>query len=96
MTQVQRSRSAIFNLFWKPSPWKPTNAKWSMVNLVQTSRLQNKTEVLRMTTLRQRWGRNNMESSPCLSEAAITDQINQIKTELNFDYKEYNWIPDED
>ena len=29
------------------NPWKPRNAKWSMVNLATTSRLQNKTEDLR-------------------------------------------------
>ena len=49
-----------------------------------------------MTTLKQRWGLDNLKLSPCLNDVAITDQIDQIKTELNLDYKEYDWIPDED
>ena len=77
-------------------PWEPKNAKWSLVNLVQTSRLQTKTEDLRRVVLRQRWGLDILESSPCLSESAIIHQISQIKTESNLDYKEYDWIPHED
>ena len=99
-TNPARSKRELgFQGIWPPekaSPWKPNNAKWSLVNLVQTSRLEDKTEDLRITTLKQRWGLDNLKSSPCLNDVAITEQIDQIKTKLNLDYKEYDWIPDED
>ena len=52
----------------KSTLWVPSNMKWTMVNLVQTSRLQNKTEDLQKIILQWRWTQEILTTSPCLGK----------------------------
>ena len=63
--------------------------KWTMVNLVQTSRLQNKTEDLQKIILQWRWTQEILTTSPCLGKTGVSSVINDVK-------KEYDHISDED
>ena len=75
---------------------KPKNAKWGMVNLAQTSRLQKKTDLLRTEVLKRRWSFEVLKEEPCFDERRAELVINQIQEELHLEYKEYLQISDED
>ena len=75
---------------------KPKNAKWGMVNLAQTSRLQNKTDLLRTEVLKRRWSYGVLKEEPCFDKRRAELVINQIQEELHLEYKEYQQISDED
>ena len=70
--------------------------KWAMVNLIQKSRLQNKTEDLQKIILQRRWTQEILTTSPCLAKTGVSSVINDVKKELNLEYKEYDHISDED
>ena len=73
----------------KSTLWVPSNMKWTMVNLVQTSRLQNKTEDLQKIILQWRWTQEILTTSPCLGKTGVSSVINDVK-------EEYDHISDED
>ena len=73
----------------KSTLWVPSNMKWAMVNLVQKSRLQNKTEDLQKIILQRRWTQEILTTSPCLAKTGVSSVINDVK-------KEYDHISDED
>ena len=73
----------------KSTLWVPSNMKWTMVNLVQTSRLQNKTEDLQKIILQRRWTQEILTTSPCLGKTGVSSVINDVK-------EEYDHISDED
>ena len=73
----------------KSTLWVPSNMKWAMVNLVQKSRLQNKTEDLQKIILQRRWTQEILTTSPCLGKTGVSSVINDVK-------KEYDHISDED
>ena len=73
----------------KSTFWVPSNMKWAMVNLVQKSRLQNKTEDLQKIILQRRWTQEILTTSPCLAKTGVSSVINDVK-------KEYDHISDED
>ena len=80
----------------KSTLWVPSNMKWAMVNLIQKSRLQNKTEDLQKIILQRRWTQEILTTSPCLGKTGVSSVINDVKKELNLEYKEYDHISDED
>ena len=80
----------------KSTLWVPSKMKWAIVNLVQTSRLQNKTEDLQKIILQRRWTQEILTTSPCLGKTGVSSVINDVKKELNLEYKEYDHISDED
>ena len=96
-TNPARRKRLALPTYWNQSTHlKPKNAKWVMVNLARTCRLQNKTEELRLATLKRRWSLDILESSPCLNEVKITFVIEKISMDLNLTYKNYSVISDED
>ena len=80
----------------KNSSSRPKNAKWRMVSLAQTSRLQNKTDLLRTDVLKRRWSYEVLKEEPCFDERKAEFVINHIQEELQLEYKEYPQISDED
>ena len=75
---------------------KPQNVKWAMVNLAQTSRVQNKTDQLRNEVLKQRWSSEILATEPCLDDRKAKFVINHTREELTLDYKKYEEISEED
>ena len=84
------------DLFSGNDDWKPKNTKWGMVNLAQTSRLQNKTDLLRNEVLNQRWSVEILKEKPCLDDKKAEFVINQTMERMNMDYKKHPDISDED
>ena len=76
--------------------WEPKNAKWGMVNLAQTSRLQNQTDLLRSEVLNQRWSIEILEEGSCLGDKKAEFVINQTMERMKMDYKKHPEISDED
>ena len=84
------------DLFSGNDDWKPKNTKWGMVNLAQTSRLQNKTDLLRNEVLNQRWSVEILKEKPCLDDKKAEFVINQTMERMIMDYKKHPDISDED